>query len=45
MLMFAQNKRVLEIQVIPYKGNHTPRKPEKKKKKKQNKKQNKNTMK
>jgi hypothetical protein len=33
MLMFAQNKRVLEIQVIPYKGNHTPRKPEKKRKK------------
>ena len=26
MLIFVRNKRVLEIQVIPWKGNHTPRK-------------------
>jgi hypothetical protein len=30
ILVFVQNKRVLEIQVIPWKGNHTPRKPGKK---------------
>jgi len=31
MLVFVRNKRVLEIQVIPYRCNHTPRKPKKKK--------------
>jgi hypothetical protein len=31
ILVFVQNKRVLEIQVIPWKGNRTPRKPGKKK--------------
>jgi hypothetical protein len=32
MLIFVQNKRALEIQVIPWKGNHTPRKKKQKKK-------------
>jgi len=40
ILVFVQNKKVLEIQLIPWKDNHTPRKPEKKNKQKQ-----KNTMK
>ena len=42
--MFVQNKRILKIQVIPQKGNHTPIKLERKKtkqKQKQNKKQKK----
>jgi hypothetical protein len=34
ILVFVQNKRVLEIQVIPQKGNRTPRKLEKKNKQK-----------
>jgi hypothetical protein len=33
MLIFVRNKRVLEIQVIPWKGNHTPRKKKQKNKK------------